>query len=551
MFSASARRSRWLGYGLAAATKPLFPLANSVGLVLFARFADRVGKGIRAAPRDALIADVTPPASRGAAFGLRQSLDTIGAVVGPLAAIGLMALFSDDIRTVLWFAVPPALIAVAILVFGVSEPASQRRKHDQVPLKLKEIALLGRSLLARGWRGRRCSRMARFSEAFLVLQGAERRPRHWARSGGDRGDEPRVRGERLSRGANSGQGGARPLLLAGLAALIAADLLLGFGQSLTAIFAGIALWGLHMGLTQGVLAALVAASAPKRLRGTAFGLFGLVTGVFTLLASVLAGWLWVRIGEGATFAAGASFAAIALLAFLLPQGATREPRLTCPPMPSGFLCSIGGTVAAKRVSMTDAMPFRKMNGLGNEFVVLDLRGRALDLRADEIRAIADRDHGIGCDQMITLEPSADADAFMRICNADGGEVGACGNAARCVAALLADESGHIRGHHRDGGRDRSARSSTRTARVTIDMGAPRFNWDEIPLAEPFHDTKRIELQIGPIDDPVLHSPSVVNMGNPHASSGSTMSRPTTLPASGRCSSTIRSSPSAPTSRSPR
>jgi MFS family permease len=310
------------GYSLAAATKPLLPLASSVGLVLFARFADRVGKGIRAAPRDALIADVTPPASRGAAFGLRQSLDTIGAVVGPLAAIGLMVLFSDDIRTVLWFAVPPALIAVAILVFGVSEPATPQ-KHDQVPLKLQEIALLGRLYWLVVGAGAVFT-MARFSEAFLVLR---------AQSGGLAvGLAPAViavmsivfAASAYPAGRIQDKTGARPLLLAGLAALIAADLLLGFGQSLAAIFAGIALWGLHLGLTQGVLATLVATSAPKRLRGTAFGLFGLVTGLFSLLASLLAGVLWVKIGEGATFAAGAGFAAIALLAFLFLKEPTAD-----------------------------------------------------------------------------------------------------------------------------------------------------------------------------------------------------------------------------------
>jgi MFS family permease len=307
------------GYGLAAVTKPLFPLASSVGLVLFARFADRVGKGIRAAPRDALIADVTPPDRRGAAFGLRQSLDTIGAVVGPLAAIGLMGLFSDDIRTVLWFAVPPAVIAVAILVFGVSEPKAAQKK-DQVPLKLQEIALLGRFYWLVVSAGAVFT-LARFSEAFLVLRAQT--------AGLAIGLAPAViavmsivfAASAYPAGRFQDKAGARPLLLAGLAALIAADLLLGFGQSLTAIFAGIALWGLHMGLTQGVLATLVAASAPTRLRGTAFGLFGLVTGLFTLLASVLAGMLWVRIGADATFAAGAGFAAIALLAFLF----LREP----------------------------------------------------------------------------------------------------------------------------------------------------------------------------------------------------------------------------------
>ena len=161
-----------------------------------------------------------------------------------------------------------------------------------------------------------------------------------------------------------------------------------------------------------------------------------------------------------------------------------------------------------------AISFRKMNGLGNDFVVFDARPRALTLGPDAVRAIADRKEGIGCDQIIALEPSSKADVFMRIWNADGGEVGACGNAARCVAALVAAERG-------------TPKVSIETesgvlgavvngdGSVTIDMGAPRFAWDQIPLAEPFHDTRRIELQIGPIDDPVLHSPSVVNVGNPH------------------------------------
>jgi len=313
-----------LGYGLAAATKPLFPLASSVGTVLFARFADRVGKGIRDAPRDALIADVTPPSRRGAAFGLRQSLDTIGAVVGPLAAIGLMVLFSDDIRTVLWFAVPPALIAVAILMLGVSEPKT-RSEPQRAPLRLEEVALLGRLYWLVVSAGAVFT-LARFSEAFLVLR---------AQSGGLAITlAPAViavmsvvfAASAYPAGRLQDKVGARPLLVAGLAALIAADLLLGFGQSLVAIFAGIALWGLHLGLTQGVLATLVAGSAPERLRGTAFGLFGLVTGLFSLLASLLAGVLWVRVGGDATFAAGAGFAATALLAFLFLGEAKESAR---------------------------------------------------------------------------------------------------------------------------------------------------------------------------------------------------------------------------------
>jgi len=303
------------GYGLAAVTKPLFPLASSVGLVLLARFLDRIGKGLRGAPRDALIADVTPEDKRGAAFGLRQSLDTVGATIGPAAAIGLMYLFNDDIRAVLWFAVIPAAIAVAILVFGVREPAHPSGQAP-VPIRTKEIALLNRSFWLVVTAGAVFT-LARFSEAFLVIR---------AHDGGlATAWTPAViavmslvfAASAYPVGRFQDRSGARPLLLIGLLVLIVADLLLAFGQSLPVLFVGIALWGLHMGLTQGVLATLVAASAPSRLRGTAFGLFGLVTGLFALIASVLAGVLWTAIGSAATFAAGACFAAAACLAFLL------------------------------------------------------------------------------------------------------------------------------------------------------------------------------------------------------------------------------------------
>ena len=162
-----------------------------------------------------------------------------------------------------------------------------------------------------------------------------------------------------------------------------------------------------------------------------------------------------------------------------------------------------------------AIPFRKMNGLGNDFVVLDARSRALPIGADALRAIADRKEGIGCDQIIALEPSRMADVFMRIWNADGGEVGACGNAARCVAGIVAAERGEKSVSIETDSGVLSALAGT-DGTVTVDMGAPRFAWNEIPLSEPFHDTRGIELQIGPIDAPVLHTPSVVNVGNPHA-----------------------------------
>jgi MFS family permease len=303
------------GYGLAAITKPLFPLANSVWLVLVARFLDRIGKGIRGAPRDALVADITPPEKRGAAFGLRQSLDTVGATVGPALAIGLMYLFNDDIRTVLWFAVIPAAIAVAILVLGVHEPPPAKEQRARAPIKASEIRLLGRVywlVVAAG----AIFTLARFSEAFLVVRAHD--------TGLAIALAPAVIGvmslvyaaAAYPAGRLQDKFGARPLLLLGLLALIVADLLLAFGQTLLAVFLGIGLWGLHMGLTQGVLAALVAATAPARLRGTAFGLFGLISGLAALIASVLAGALWEVIGPAATFSAGAGFAAVALVAFL-------------------------------------------------------------------------------------------------------------------------------------------------------------------------------------------------------------------------------------------
>ena len=303
------------GYGLAAVTKPLFPLANSIGLVLLARFLDRIGKGIRGAPRDALVADLTPADKRGAAFGLRQSLDTVGATLGPAAAIGLMYLFNDDIRTVLWFAVIPAVLAVIVLMVGVKEPAHAEAKA-RAPLHAREIKELGSAY----WRvivAGAVFTLARFSEAFLVIRARDQGlALAWA---------PAViavmslvyAASAYPAGRLQDRIGARPLLLCGLLVLIAADLVLAFGSTLVAIFLGIGLWGLHMGLTQGVLAALISATAPDRLRGTGFGLFGLITGLASLLASVLAGLLWDRIGAQATFLAGAAFAAAAFVAFLL------------------------------------------------------------------------------------------------------------------------------------------------------------------------------------------------------------------------------------------
>ncbi len=299
-----------LGYALAAASKPLFPLAGSVPLVLVARFMDRVGKGIRGAPRDALIADVTPAEVRGAAYGLRQTLDTVGAVFGPLAAIGLMLLLASDIRAVLWLAVVPAILSVVVLVLFVREPPATSIAHAN-PLSrtaLGELTLRYWFVVALG----AVFTLARFSEAFLVLRAQD--------LGMALALVPIVlvvmnlayTAIAYQAGVAADQGHRNHLLLWGLVALIAADLVIASFASLAALFAGVVLWGTHMGLTQGLLSALVADTAPAPLRGTAFGVFHLVSGVALLAASVLAGWLWSEHGAAATFYAGAAFTATAL-----------------------------------------------------------------------------------------------------------------------------------------------------------------------------------------------------------------------------------------------
>jgi len=301
------------GYGMAALTKPVFPLAETVGWLIAARFVDRIGKGIRGAPRDALVADLAPPEMRGAAFGLRQALDTVGAFLGPLLAIGLMWLTADNFRLVFWVAVLPAAGAFLLIMVAVREPPRPPSLAPvRAPLSRAELAKLGR---AYGWVVAIAAvfTLARFSEAFLIL---------------------RAQGLGLSlalvpavlvvmnlvyalaaypAGMLSDRMDRRRLLALGLIVLIAADLALAFAGGLAAVALGVVLWGLHMGLTQGLLAALVADTAPAELRGTAFGVFHLVSGVATLLASVIAGALWDRAGPAATFLAGAGFAAVALV----------------------------------------------------------------------------------------------------------------------------------------------------------------------------------------------------------------------------------------------
>jgi len=299
-----------LGYGLATLVKPLFPLADSVATVTTARLLDRVGKGIRGAPRDALVTDLAPPEVRGAAFGLRQSMDTVGAVLGPLIAILLMWLLANDIRAVLWWAVLPGIVAVLLLI-RLPEP-DHPRKPARLPLSREGLARLGPAFKRLTVLGGVLS-LARFSEAFLVLRAADvgitvtwvplvlvvmsvvyaltaypagqlsdRMPRTW-------------------------------LLALGMAMLVLADVVLAMARSPALLFVGVALWGLHMGLTQGIVASMIADVAPAEHRGTAFGVFNLVSGLTLLAASVLAGGLWDWQGPAWTFWTGAACALLALL----------------------------------------------------------------------------------------------------------------------------------------------------------------------------------------------------------------------------------------------
>ncbi|MDN5871512.1 MAG: MFS transporter [Nitrococcus sp.] len=301
------------GYGLAAVVKPLFPLADSITLVTTARLLDRFGKGLRGAPRDALVGDLAPSTIRGACFGLRQSLDTIGAVLGPLLAVGLLSLFTDDMQKVLWVAVIPGVVAVVLLVTVVPEPEHQGQRPARLPITRGGLAKLGKRYWQVVGLGALIA-LARFSEAFLVLRATDLAvPLTFV---------PLVlvvmSGVYMLTAYPAGHFSDRlprhPLLAAGMLALVVADVLLAMAGDYGLLFAGIALWGLHMGLTQGILASLITDTAPAAYRGTAFGVFNLICGLSLLIASVGAGALWQMINPAATFTAGAI---VALLATVL------------------------------------------------------------------------------------------------------------------------------------------------------------------------------------------------------------------------------------------
>ncbi len=306
------KRLALLGYALGAFTKPLFAIATSSGLILSARIIDRVGKGIRGAPRDALVAEIAPAHLRGAAFGLRQSLDTVGAFLGPLLAVGLMILWANDFRAVFWVAVIPGLLAVLLLFLGVTEPKQNHTNHRINPISkanLKRlnaaywwVVIIGALFM-----------LARFSEAFLVLKGQQ--------SGIPIAYTPLIMvamniiyaATAYPFGKLSDRLSHTRLLAFGLIVLIAADLLIANSHHRSTLLFGLTLWGIHMGITQGLLAALVAATSPKDLLGTAYGFFNLMSGIALLVASALAGLVWDLYGSSATFYAGAVFCGLTLV----------------------------------------------------------------------------------------------------------------------------------------------------------------------------------------------------------------------------------------------
>ena len=304
---------KWLavaGYALGAASKPIFAIAASANVVLAARFVDRIGKGIRGAPRDALVADIAPAGSRGAAFGLRQSLDTIGAFTGPLLAVGLMFLWANDYRLIFWVAVIPGVLAVLLLGMGVKEPRHAAASKGVNPINrasLRQLSGAYWSVVAIG----AVFTLARFSEAFLVLR---------AMQGGMKPALVPLVMVAMNAvymlsaypfGKLADSMNHMRLLVIGLGFLVLADVVLAQSNHWPAVLLGVSLWGLHMGMTQGLLAVMVAHTAPANLKGTAFGFFNLATGIATLFASVVAGLLWEQFGAAATFSSGAAFSVLA------------------------------------------------------------------------------------------------------------------------------------------------------------------------------------------------------------------------------------------------
>ena len=311
------------GYGLAALSKPLFPLAGSAGTVFTARFLDRFGKGIRGAPRDALIADITPPAIRGASYGLRQAMDSVGSVLGPALAIALMVLFRNDIPRVMWYALLPAVLCFALIVIAVREPVHENAEHRlRSPIHPRELRRFSGAYWWVVVLGAVFS-LSRFSEAFLILRGQQ--------SGLSLTWAPLVMVvmsasyavSAYPAGKRSDRTPRTTMLGISLVPLILAHIVLARTETVVALLVGVALWGLHMGFSQGTLSALVADATPRNLKGTAFGVFNLVCGVAMIPSNWLAGWLWQAHGAQTAFYVGAALATATLVLLVLTRHRSR------------------------------------------------------------------------------------------------------------------------------------------------------------------------------------------------------------------------------------
>jgi MFS family permease len=304
------------GYGLSTAVKPLFIIANSPFWVLLARLGDRIGKGVRVAPRDALVADSTDASNRGAAYGLRQSLDTVGAFLGPLVAFGLMSA-AYNFRFIFGVALIPGVLAVACLALGVREP--ERPYHSLKrpnPFNWKALQSLGGSFWALAIAALLFN-LGNSSEAFLLLKAKQvfipdaQIPLvlvvmnlSYALSA-------------YPAGVLSDQVNRKTLLLIGWGLNALIYLGLAITQDPSHVWLLVGSYGLYLGMTQGVLLAMVADRVPEHLRGTAFGFFNLLVGIALLPASLLAGWLWQTVSPGAAFATGSGFAVAAIMLLCL------------------------------------------------------------------------------------------------------------------------------------------------------------------------------------------------------------------------------------------
>jgi MFS family permease len=306
-----------IGYGLSTLTKPFFALASTATWIFVARFVDRLGKGIRGAPRDSLIADSTSTKIRGTAYSLRQTLDTLGAVLGPIFAIIILYLTTNNFRLVLWFAVIPAVLCIVVLIFGVKESTLKKNISRKKSYFLFENFLKITPVIWLFFLTVFILNLGHFSEAFLLLRSQE--------IGLKVSFIPVVfvvmnvayAIVAVPFGHLADRGGFFILIVCGFLILVLADIILALTNSVGWMFVGIIFWGIHLGMTQGLLLAMISKLSPLELRGTSFGLFHAISGVALLTASLIAGYLWQYYYSGLIFFVSAIITLVGITTFFL------------------------------------------------------------------------------------------------------------------------------------------------------------------------------------------------------------------------------------------